>query len=572
MTDTVPKDQRRGRAIAMAADERDQFLASERTCRLATVGGDGAPHVTPLWYVWDGESMWVNSLVRSQRWADVQRDSRVSVVVDAGDEFLDLRGVELNGIASPVGEAPRTGEPAPELEIPERLFADKYAGGRVHHDGRHAWLRIAPSKIQSWDFRKMQSPAHPRRSRRIKDPTMTSTADALLRPLRLRDRHRPLPDLEASARRTPALLQRPLRLLRGESLRGHRPVLDRLADLQLGQGNGPRAHPQRRRGPARLGALRRPAAARPPPGAAVRVFTPRKVNAIEPKLREFCARSLDPFIGATGFDFMADLGSQLPMRTIGMLLGIPEADQEAIRDRIDDGLRLADGSMPDLEARFGGDETPGSEFEAYLDWRAEHPSDDLMSELLYSEFEDDTGTVRRLSRAEVLGYVNLLAAAGNETTARLIGWTGKVLADHPDQREALVEDPGLIPNAINEILRYESPSPIQARYVTRDVELHGDIVPAGSVLLLLTASGNRDERRFPDSDRFDVRRTIDRHLAFGYGIHFCLGAALARLEARVALEEVLERFPSWEVDEANAVRTRTSTVRGWDRLPVTTTA
>ena len=303
-----------------------------------------------------------------------------------------------------------------------------------------------------------------------------------------------------------------------------------------------------------------------------RVFTPRKVSAIEPKLREFFARSLDPFIGTTGFDFMADLGSQLPMRTIGMLLGIPEADQEAIRDRIDDGLRLADGSMPDLEARFGGDETPGSEFEAYLDWRAEHPSDDLMSELLYSEFEDDTGTVRRLSRAEVLGYVNLLAAAGNETTARLIGWTGKVLADHPDQREALVEDPGLIPNAINEILRYESPSPIQARYVTRDVELHGDIVPAGSVLLLLTGSANRDERRFPDSDRFDVRRTIDRHLSFGYGIHFCLGAALACLEARVALEEVLERFPSWEVDEANAVRTRTSTVRGWDRLPVTTTA
>ena len=113
MTDTIPKDQRRGKAIAMSAEERDEFLASERTCRLATVGGDGAPHVTPLWYVWDGASLWITSLVRSQRWTDVQRDNRVSVVIDAGDEFLDLRGVEMNGIADPVGEAPRTGEPVP---------------------------------------------------------------------------------------------------------------------------------------------------------------------------------------------------------------------------------------------------------------------------------------------------------------------------------------------------------------------------------------------------------------------------------------------------------------------------
>ena len=155
MTETIPKEQRRGRAIAMSAEERDEFLATQRTCRLATVGGDGAPHVTPLWFVWDGTSVWVTSLVRSQRWTDVRRDSRVSVVVDTGDEFLDLRGVELNGIADLVGEAPRTGEPVAELEAPEQLFADKYAGGRVHHDGRHAWLRITPSKIQSWDFRKI---------------------------------------------------------------------------------------------------------------------------------------------------------------------------------------------------------------------------------------------------------------------------------------------------------------------------------------------------------------------------------------------------------------------------------
>jgi len=193
-----------------------------------------------------------------------------------------------------------------------------------------------------------------------------------------------------------------------------------------------------------------------------------------------------------------------------------------------------------------------------------------MTELLRAEFEDHTGTRRRLTREEVLGYVNLLAAAGNETTTRLIGWTGKLLADHPDQRRELVEDRALIPNAIEEILRYESPSPVQARYVTKDAEHHGQVVPEGSVMVLLTASGNRDERRFPDADRFDIHRKIDHHLAFGYGIHFCLGAALARLEGRIALDEVLNRFPSWEVDRDNAVQARTSTVRGWERLPVLT--
>jgi cytochrome P450 len=191
-----------------------------------------------------------------------------------------------------------------------------------------------------------------------------------------------------------------------------------------------------------------------------------------------------------------------------------------------------------------------------------------MTQLLQAELEDETGIRRRLSRAEVLNFVNLLAAAGNETTTRLIGWTGKVLADHPDQRRELADDPSLVPNAIEELLRYESPSPVQARYVTTDVELHAQNVPAGSAVLLLNGSGNRDERRFPEGDRFDIHRKIDHHLAFGYGLHFCLGAALARLEGRVALDEVLKRFPSWEVDWDNAVQARTSTVRGWERLPV----
>ena len=299
-----------------------------------------------------------------------------------------------------------------------------------------------------------------------------------------------------------------------------------------------------------------------------RVFTPRKMMAIEPKVREFCARSLDPLVGSGRFDFVEDLGAQMPMRTIGMLLGIPETDQEALRDRIDDSLRLEEGTMPDPEVSYHPDSDADDAFASYIDWRAEHPSDDLMTELLQAEFEDEDGVVRRMTREEVLGYVRVVAAAGNETTTRLIGWTGKVLADHPDQRRELVEDRGLVPNAIEELLRYEAPSPVQARYVAQDVEHHGEVVPQGSVMLLLNGSANRDERRYPEADRFDIHRRIDHHLTFGYGIHFCLGAALARMEGRVALDEVLKRFPSWEVDWDNAVQGRTATVRGWERLPV----
>ena len=300
-------------------------------------------------------------------------------------------------------------------------------------------------------------------------------------------------------------------------------------------------------------------------GLLSRVFTPKKMNAIEPKVREFCARSLDPLVDAGGFDFIADLGAQMPMRTIGFLLGIPEEDQESIRDRLDAGLRLdEDGAPrpPTIEA--------SEIFAAYVDWRVDHPSDDLMTELLRAEFEDETGTTRRLTRDEILLYVNMLAGAGNETTTRLVGWTGKLLAEHPDQRRELVEDRSLIPRAIEELLRYEAPSPVQSRYVARDVEAHGQTVPEGSVMVLLNGSANRDERHFDDADRFDIHRDISHHLSFGYGLHFCLGAALARLEGRVALDEVLKRFPEWEVDWEHAKMARTSTVRGWESLPVRT--
>jgi cytochrome P450 len=298
-----------------------------------------------------------------------------------------------------------------------------------------------------------------------------------------------------------------------------------------------------------------------------RVFTPRRMNALEAKVREFCARSLDPVVGAGRFDFIADLGAQMPMRTISMLLGIPEADQEAIRDRVDASLRTEPGKA--MEVEEGGRLELGSEmFADYIDWRVEHPADDLMTELLNAEFEDETGATRRLTRAEVVTYTMVIAGAGNETTTRLIGWAGKVLADHPDQRRELVEDPSLVKGAIEELLRFEPPAPHVGRYVAKDVEHHDRTVPEGSVMLFLVGAANRDDRRFPDGDRFDIHRDPSGHLAFGFGLHFCLGAALARLEGRVALEEVLKRFPEWDVDWSGARLSPTSTVRGWEALPV----
>jgi cytochrome P450 len=165
----------------------------------------------------------------------------------------------------------------------------------------------------------------------------------------------------------------------------------------------------------------------------------------------------------------------------------------------------------------------------------------------------------------------LLAGAGNETTTRLIGWTGKTLAEHPDQLRKVAADRALVNQTIEEVLRYEAPSPIQARSVARDVEVHGRTIEEGSVMVLLNGSGNRDDRRFPNGDSFDIFREAGHHLSFGYGLHFCLGAALARLEGRVALDEVLRRWPHWEVDYDNAVMAHTSTTRGWEKLPVVVT-
>jgi cytochrome P450 len=295
-----------------------------------------------------------------------------------------------------------------------------------------------------------------------------------------------------------------------------------------------------------------------------RVFTPRRMLAVEGLVRDFCSRALDPLRDRDGFDFVTDLGAVMSMRTIGYLLGIPEEGQQLIRDRNDQSITV--------DPQGGGVSATTIEdsialFAEYIEWRAKHPSDDLMTDLLNARVEEQDGSMRPLERTEVLAYTAMIAGAGNETSARLIGFMGQLLGEHPDQRRELVADPSLIPSAVEETLRYEAPSPVQARYVARDTGLYGHTVTKGSYMLLLNGSANRDEMRFTQPDRYDIYRK-GAHLSFGQGLHFCLGSALARLEARVAFEEVLKRWADWQVDYANASRARTSSVRGWARLPV----
>jgi cytochrome P450 len=300
-------------------------------------------------------------------------------------------------------------------------------------------------------------------------------------------------------------------------------------------------------------------------GLMSRVFTPKRMAALEDQVRQYCAACLDPLVGSSGFDLIAELGAELPMRVIGMLLGIPESDQVSVRERTDADLRTKPGQpMKIKQERI----TSSDLFHEYIEWRAQHPSDDLMTVLLNAEFEDEQGDTRRLTREEVHQYTAVLAGAGNETTGRLIGWLAKVLAEHPDQRREVHADRSLLPKAIDETLRFEPTGHAVARYVVEDVELHGTTIPAGSPILLLMASANRDPRRYTDPDRFDLHRDDIQHLTFGFGLHYCLGASLARLEGRVALDELLTRFPEWDVDLAGARLAPTSTVRGWERLPI----
>jgi cytochrome P450 len=300
-----------------------------------------------------------------------------------------------------------------------------------------------------------------------------------------------------------------------------------------------------------------------------RAFTPRRVTALEGRTRELCAQFLDPQRDGDGdgFDFVEDFAAKIPAMLIGALLGVPNDDQDQLRIWGDHLMRYEPDGLSAEKADAIASLT--GYMSAMVEDRRRRPRDDMVSDLLAAEITREDGTSRALDSHEVLAFFTLLQLAGSETTARLLGWAAVLLARHPEERAKLVADRAIVPNAVEELLRYEAPSPIQARLVTRDVEWHGRAIPAFSKIALLTGSAGRDEREFPDPDRFDVARSFDRHVTFGYGIHFCLGANLARLEGRIVLEETLARFPEWGVDESEVELVRTSTVRGPVHVPIT---
>jgi cytochrome P450 len=299
-----------------------------------------------------------------------------------------------------------------------------------------------------------------------------------------------------------------------------------------------------------------------------RAFTGRRVSMLEDRIREVAGGLLDAQAGRRRFDYVQDFGAILPPTIIAALLGVPDTDLERMRHVIDDVFHIEEGVGMFNDTSLNALLTLRAYLGEQFDERKRHPRDDMFTDLVNAEVTEEDGVPRRLTDDELADFGTLLFSAGTETVARFLGWAADSLEAHPAQRAELAADFSLIPNAVEEILRFEAPSPVNARWTMRDITLHGVTIPAESKVVLLNGSAGRDERKYTDPDVLDIRRKVDLHLTFGYGIHFCLGAALARLEGRIGLEETLKRWPEWTVDRDAAELLYTSTVRGYQRLPI----
>ena len=286
-----------------------------------------------------------------------------------------------------------------------------------------------------------------------------------------------------------------------------------------------------------------------------RAFTPRRIAELEAHLRQLAVQALDEL--ESGFDAVRDYALPLPSIMMAELLGVPIEVRERFLPLSEGFLDAADHT--ELAARFA---RIYEMFDELLTQRRARPEDDLMSALLDAE----VGGVK-LTDDEVKGFCFLLLVAGNDTSTTLIGNSIEVLARYPESRAEIAADLSLAPDAIEEILRLESPSQVLPRTAARDLVLHDVTIPAGSRVLLCWGAANLDEREFPEPLRFDIHRVARRHLAFGHGIHFCLGASLARLEARVCLEVLLERWPDYRIDDGRA-RYISHWARAWRTLPL----
>ena len=297
-----------------------------------------------------------------------------------------------------------------------------------------------------------------------------------------------------------------------------------------------------------------------------KAFTPRRMAELEPRIREIAIAHLEPLVGRECFDAVREFTAKLPMDVISTLLGIPAADRDLVRGWSNDLLHREPGDPRPPPRAIDAGLRLFEYFDAALAERRRRPRDDMLTLLLEATVADEDGEPTRLSDLELKSFMNLLATAGNETVTKLLATALFWLARFPDERRLLVRDPALVPGAVDETLRYDPPSQYQGRTTTRDVRLHGVTIPNGAKVAVVNAASGRDERRFPDPDRYDVRRRIDLQLNFGHGHHVCLGKNLALLESRIALEEFLRRFPDYEVAPGGVQRMHSSNVRGFAGL------
>jgi cytochrome P450 len=294
-----------------------------------------------------------------------------------------------------------------------------------------------------------------------------------------------------------------------------------------------------------------------------RVFTGTRVAAMEQEVRDTVDGYLDAVLERGACDLVADVSGPFPMDVISAVLGIPVADRPMLRGMADKLLIREDGSMSmpaeAVDGMFG--------LLAYFgeDLRRRTAGDDgLITDLLGLEVDG-----RSLTEDELLGFSVLFVIAGHETTTKLVANAVELLSRHADQRDAIAADPALVPGAVEEVLRFHNSTQYMHRTATREVEVHGEQIRVGDSVVLHIGAANHDPREFgPTAETFDILRRPDRHLAFGYGAHFCLGAALARLESRVALEEIHRRIPDYQVDHGTKVRFHSSNVTGWSALPI----
>ncbi|HMG40339.1 MAG TPA: cytochrome P450 [Acidimicrobiales bacterium] len=300
-----------------------------------------------------------------------------------------------------------------------------------------------------------------------------------------------------------------------------------------------------------------------------RVFTPRAVTALEPMVREVVTGCLDALDGRRAFDVVEDLSGPFPVEIICRMLGVPAGERQQIRHWLDVVLARDEGQMGYSEAGTAAAVEMGAYFYGLVAEKRAHPTDDMITRLTQVEVADDDGALHKLDDVEIAGFVSLLGGAGAETVTKAVGNAAVLFDRHPEQWQLVLDDRSRIPDAVEEILRYHPPSQYQGRYAVEDITLHGETIPANNPVLLVTGAAARDERQFDDPDRFDVTRPPNLALALGHGVHACLGAALARMECRIALEELAERYPRFTVDADGLERVHMSNVAGYSKVPIT---